>query len=212
MFHWFLNIPSLSFTSISFLCVGRRFLFHPSKIKNCFAKVARSFVPRLQYCHLYRPWCAELASQKDGQNPGNLRIWLQNLKADYRFPFMTQQKSGVHKMEEILGWWLRQGELTVLRKDTHPQCWYFTPSKPYAYTTYSKPSCKVAVTRETVNLLTTGGGPHHCGDFFRHPEKILSQESAPDIEGWTHLANGPWNKSLNFMFPTKYGIPKSLKG
>ena len=27
----------------------------------------------------------------------------------------------------------------------------------------------------------------------------------------THLANGPWNKSLNFIFPTKYGIPKSLK-
>ncbi len=27
-----------------------------------------------------------------------------------------------------------------------------------------------------------------------------------------HLANGPWNKSLNFIIPTKYGIPKSLKG
>ena len=27
----------------------------------------------------------------------------------------------------------------------------------------------------------------------------------------THLANGPWNKSLNFIFPTKYVIPKSLK-
>ena len=26
-----------------------------------------------------------------------------------------------------------------------------------------------------------------------------------------HLANGLWNKSLNFIFPTKYGIPKSLK-
>ena len=23
---------------------------------------------------------------------------------------------------------------------------------------------------------------------------------------------GPWNKSLNFVFPTKYVIPKSLKG
>ena len=28
----------------------------------------------------------------------------------------------------------------------------------------------------------------------------------------THLANGAWKKSLNFIFPTKYGIPKSLKG
>ena len=28
----------------------------------------------------------------------------------------------------------------------------------------------------------------------------------------THLDNGPWNKSLNFIFPTKYVIPKSLKG
>ena len=27
----------------------------------------------------------------------------------------------------------------------------------------------------------------------------------------THLANGPWEKSLNFIFPTKYVIPKSLK-
>ena len=27
----------------------------------------------------------------------------------------------------------------------------------------------------------------------------------------THLANGPWKKSLNFIFPTKYVTPKSLK-
>ena len=26
-----------------------------------------------------------------------------------------------------------------------------------------------------------------------------------------YLANGPWHKSLNFIFPTKYVIPKSLK-
>ena len=26
-----------------------------------------------------------------------------------------------------------------------------------------------------------------------------------------HLANGPWNRSLNFIFPTKDVIPKSLK-
>ena len=26
----------------------------------------------------------------------------------------------------------------------------------------------------------------------------------------SHLANGPWNKSLNFIFPTKYVIPKRL--
>ncbi len=28
----------------------------------------------------------------------------------------------------------------------------------------------------------------------------------------SYLANGPWKKSLNFIFPTKYVIPKSLKG
>ena len=28
----------------------------------------------------------------------------------------------------------------------------------------------------------------------------------------TYLANGPWKKSLNFIFPIKYGIPKSSKG
>ena len=27
----------------------------------------------------------------------------------------------------------------------------------------------------------------------------------------THLANGPRNKSLNFIFPTKYGIPQKFK-
>ena len=44
-------------------------------------------------------------------------------------------------------------------------------------------------------------------DFFHQqciyiPQKIYT----------AHLANGPWKKSLNFIFPTKYGIPKSLKG
>ena len=28
----------------------------------------------------------------------------------------------------------------------------------------------------------------------------------------SHLANGPWKKSLNFIFLTKYGIRKSSKG
>ncbi len=27
----------------------------------------------------------------------------------------------------------------------------------------------------------------------------------------SHLANGPWKKSLNFIFPTKYGIPQKFK-
>ena len=26
-----------------------------------------------------------------------------------------------------------------------------------------------------------------------------------------HSANGPWNKSLNFIFPTEYVIPKKFK-
>ena len=26
-----------------------------------------------------------------------------------------------------------------------------------------------------------------------------------------YLANGPWNKSLNFIFPTKYVVTKTLK-
>ena len=33
-----------------------------------------------------------------------------------------------------------------------------------------------------------------------------------DMTCFTYLANGPWNKSLNFILPTKYVIPKSLKG
>ncbi len=27
-----------------------------------------------------------------------------------------------------------------------------------------------------------------------------------------HSAKGPWNKSLNFIFPTKYVIPKVYSG
>ena len=32
-----------------------------------------------------------------------------------------------------------------------------------------------------------------------------------NLSPWTHLANGPWNRSLNVIFPTKNVIPKSLK-
>ncbi len=31
------------------------------------------------------------------------------------------------------------------------------------------------------------------------------------VVSFPYSAKGPWNKSLNFIFPTKYGIPKSLK-
>ena len=37
------------------------------------------------------------------------------------------------------------------------------------------------------------------------PNKRKTSSKSP------YLANGPWNKSLNFIFPTKYVIPKSLK-
>ena len=43
------------------------------------------------------------------------------------------------------------------------------------------------------------------GHFFKKKE----EHKQPATK--THLANGPWNKSLNFIFPTKYVIPKSLK-
>ena len=42
-----------------------------------------------------------------------------------------------------------------------------------------------------------------------HGLNHLVPESSKYVK--THLANGPWNKSLNFIFPTKYVIPKSLK-
>ena len=45
---------------------------------------------------------------------------------------------------------------------------------------------------------------------FMHYEGRKSLHILPYI-CITHLANGPWNKSLNFIFPTKYVIPKSLK-
>ena len=41
---------------------------------------------------------------------------------------------------------------------------------------------------------------HNCQNQRNHSPKKM-----------THLANGPWNKSLNFLLPTKYVIPESLK-
>ncbi len=35
--------------------------------------------------------------------------------------------------------------------------------------------------------------------------------SFDNVSLFTYSAKGPWNKSLNSIFPTKYGIPKSLK-
>ena len=42
-------------------------------------------------------------------------------------------------------------------------------------------------------------------DFRKYDGNILQHTL-------TYIANGPGNKSLNFIFPTKYRIPKSLKG
>ena len=40
----------------------------------------------------------------------------------------------------------------------------------------------------------------------------IPQSSQTESLGFpTHLANGPWNKSLNFVCPTKYVFPKSWK-
>ena len=41
--------------------------------------------------------------------------------------------------------------------------------------------------------------------------RLCEEEWSPAFR-YTHLANGPWKKSLNFIFPTKYVIPKSSKG
>ncbi len=50
---------------------------------------------------------------------------------------------------------------------------------------------------------------HESYHFISFPCKI---HGGKPIGKPSHLANGPWNKSLKFIFPTKYGIPKSLKG
>ncbi len=59
--------------------------------------------------------------------------------------------------------------------------------------------------KQTAAFLETGGFP---------PPSLASYDWNPGF--WSipksHLSNGPWNKNLNFIFPTKYGIPKSSKG
>ena len=50
----------------------------------------------------------------------------------------------------------------------------------------------------SVNVLGPVGPSHSFHDIFQYLF-------------YTHLTNRPWNKSLNFIFPTKYVIPKSLK-
>ncbi len=42
--------------------------------------------------------------------------------------------------------------------------------------------------------------------WFRNPANHLGW-----LKPYTNSAKGPWNKSLNFIFPMKYVIPKSLK-
>ena len=44
------------------------------------------------------------------------------------------------------------------------------------------------------------------------PSKMLKYHQVPVVScTTTHSANGPWKKSLNFIFPTKYVTAKSLK-
>ena len=45
--------------------------------------------------------------------------------------------------------------------------------------------------------------------FLKNAESVL-YFFIRDKKTTTHSAKGPWNKSLNLIFPTKYVIPKSL--
>ena len=47
--------------------------------------------------------------------------------------------------------------------------------------------------------------------YWKPPPRYTPYIIGAYLLGISHLANGPWNKSLNFIFPTKYVIPKSLK-
>ena len=47
--------------------------------------------------------------------------------------------------------------------------------------------------------------------FQLRPHNKNPSPPQPPSKTKPHLANGPWNESLNFIFPTKYVIPKSLK-
>ena len=48
-------------------------------------------------------------------------------------------------------------------------------------------------------------------DSNLHTQNQFSTKSSNMFWGLPHLANGPWNKSSNFIFPTKHVIPKSSK-
>ena len=52
---------------------------------------------------------------------------------------------------------------------------------------------------------------NRLSNHLRVVETRWCEEFWVRIWQFSHLANGPWNKSLNFIFPTKYVIPKSLK-
>ena len=46
-----------------------------------------------------------------------------------------------------------------------------------------------------------------------HDLEAKKKPTEQNYQTWsnTHLADGPWNKSLNFIFPTKYVTPKKSK-
>ena len=46
------------------------------------------------------------------------------------------------------------------------------------------------------------------------PQKATGEMNSSKVKAllvYSHSANGPWDKSLNFFFPTKHVIPESLK-
>ena len=53
---------------------------------------------------------------------------------------------------------------------------------------------------------STTKAKYQPADFW--PFHIQQRKPQMDVT-WSHLANGPWNKSLNFIFHTKYVIQKS---
>ena len=54
-------------------------------------------------------------------------------------------------------------------------------------------------------------GPRPAPNPFAHSMGHVLNLWFSCIGTYSHLANGPWKKSLNFIFPTKYGIPKVQK-
>ena len=97
-------------------------------------------------------------------------------------------------------WWIENAELTGGQNTTNTTI---------TTTTFLFAASGLWVLRTTQSDFVRLTWFLMASSLMMNKTKTVSINHYGHIE--TYLAKGPWNKSLNFIFPTKYVVPKSLK-